>query len=177
MFHPKHWPNWFRTWHCATMNSAILPVFRQATVFQTLAGMNWAAGTTALHRGKKAATIQGSPFHRGPAGSHSLPRSYQWTYPYVWACKGLPSSPELRALQELKISSRVPHTHRPGRHHHLQVCSKATAHKGAKFYKFISGVPTSVQGSRSDLLLNSQLLSGNPSPHSFFPSLHGPVVL
>ena len=142
----------------------------QAAVFQTPARTNWAAGITALHRGKKAATIQGSPFHRGPAGSRSLPRSCQWIPPSVWACKGLTSSLELRALQELKISSRVPYTHRPGRHPHLPVHSKATAHKGARFYKFISGVPTFVQGSRSDLLLNSQLLSHNPSPHSFFPS-------
>lgn len=164
-------------WHRATMNGAVLPGFRQATVFHISARMNWAAGTTALHRGKKAATTRGRSFPRGPAGSHCLPRSCQWTPSYVWARKGLPSSLELRALQRLKISSRVPYTYRPGGQPHLQVHSKATAHKGARFYKFISGIPTSLQGSRSDLLLNSQLLPHNPSLHSFFPPLQEPVVL
>lgn len=172
MLHPKRWPDWVRTLHDATTNGAFLPLFKQATVFQTPARMKWEAGITALHRDKKAATIQGSPFYR----SHSLLRSHERTSPYVWARKGLPSNLESKALQELTVNSRVPHTNRLGRRLHLQVHNKATAHKWTRLYKFFSSVPTSVQGSRSDLLLNSQLLSHNPSPLFSLP-LQEPAVL
>lgn len=60
----------------------------------------------------------------------------------IQASKSHPSSPKLRDLQKLKISSKVTYTFRQGRHSHLQIHSKATAHKGARFYCFISGVPT-----------------------------------
>lgn len=173
VLHPKCWPNWFRTLHHATTNGAVLPLFKQATVFQTHARMKWAAGIAALHRDKlprfKAA--------HSTAGNHSLLRSCQRTSPYVWARKGLPSNLELKALQELTVNSRVPHTNRLGRHPYLQVHNKATAHKGTRLYKFFSSVPTCVQGSRSDLLLNSELLSHNPSPLVFSLPLQEPTVL
>lgn len=102
---PKHWPNCFRMWHCTTMKGGILSVFKQGIVFQSPARMNRAAETTALCRGKGAATIKGSLLCRGPAVNHSIPRCYQQSS-YIQASKCSPPSPKLKDLQKLKHQFR-----------------------------------------------------------------------
>lgn len=126
------------------MNSAVLSVLRQGSVFQTPARMSWAAETSFEHQQESCHNSR-QPIMQGSSRKPQHSQCYQQTSPYIWACKGHQSSSKLRDQQKLKISSRVAHTYRQIRHSHLQIQSKATAHKGARLYCFIHGVPASRQ--------------------------------